>query len=668
MTMVKSLGCCVLLASGMSAWAQQQIIPKPVSIQQLEGAAVTFDAKTGFIVLVKDEAMQKAAKHLQQQLSSGTGLPLKWSFAESNKPLASSNNIVIRQLDVQSMPNAEAYSIECTKEGVVISASSPKGILHAGSSLVQMLPVAFHDSKADKGATVWQLAAQPFVIKDQPRFAYRGLMLDEARHFFGEQAVKQLLDQMALLKMNVLHWGLTNDAGWRIEIKKYPRLTEIGSKRKNTEIGTWRSGKYSGQPHEGFYTQEQIKQLVSYAAERGITIIPEINMPGHASAAIVAYPELGLKPLKEIPAEFVVNSAYDPTNENTYRFLSDVLDEVVALFPSPIIHMGGDEVRYNDQWKGQPKIEQFMAKNGIKNLGGVQMYFSNRMAEIIRKKGRHAMGWNEIYGEDVNHDGGGKSEAKLDKDAVIHFWKGDAELAKRVIRAGHDVVNGYHSNTYLDYSYGTIPLAKAYNFEPVFYGLEPEYHAKIKGLSAQMWTEWTPTLQRMHYMAFPRSVAFAEVGWSRKEQKNYSDFKKRLEAYGKRMELMGINYAKDITAQVDRGDFFNTPKLGQWDSNSFGGEPVVYAADMVKAAGDYVVTLFYDSGKEGAPIESVSLLEDGQALATDSHEGFSGQQKRQIQYKLHLKAFKPQAKYAFSIKFKTAPGLDSKGTIYCEIP
>lgn len=634
----------------------------------MEGAAVKLDNKTSFVVLTGDKDMIKAAKHLQAQLCAGTGLPLKWSFGEANKALSGSNHIVIRKLDAKDMPNAEAYSIECGKEGIVISASSPKGILHAGSSLEQMLPPAFHDSKADKANVVWQVAEKPFSIKDQPRFAYRGFMLDEARYFFGEKAVKQLIDQMALLKMNVLHWGLTNDAGWRIEIKKYPRLTEIGSKRKNSEIGTWRSGKYSGQPHEGFYTQEQIKDIVNYAAQRGITIIPEINMPGHASAAIAAYPELGLKPLKEVPVDFVVNSAYDPTNENTYRFLSDVLDEVIALFPSPIIHMGGDEVRYNDQWKGQPKIEEFMAKHGIKNLGGVQMYFSNRMSEIIRKKGRRAMGWNEIYGEDVNHDGGGKSETQLDKDAVIHFWKGGAALAKRVIESGHEVVNGNSGNTYLDYSYGSIPLAKAYNFEPIFDGLDANLHTKIKGLSAQMWTEWTPTLERMHYMAFPRTVAFAEVGWSPKEQKNYGDFKKRLESYGKRMDLMGIKYAKDVTTQIDRGDFFNTPKLGQWDSGSFGAEPVVYAAPMVKSAGTYVVTFFYDSGKDGAEIESVSLLEDGKPVAVDKHEAFSGHQKRDIQYKLELKKFNDKAKYAFSVKFKTSAGLDSKGTIFCEIP
>lgn len=236
--------------------------------------------------------------------------------------------------------------------------------------------------------------------------------------------------------MNILHWHLTDDVGWRIEIKKYPRLTTIGSRRRESETGTWNSGKSDGTPHEGFYTQEQIRDIVQYAARRNITIVPEIEMPGHASAAATAYPFLSLKSPREVPTTFIVNTAFDPTSEKTYAFLSDVLDEVVALFPSRIIHIGGDEVRYAQQWKDVPEIEAFMKKNNMKSYADVQMYFTNRMSGIVAKKGRRMMGWNEIYGHDVNGDGGGKAGTKLDTNAVIHFWKGNTDLAKTPSRTG----------------------------------------------------------------------------------------------------------------------------------------------------------------------------------------------------------------------------------------
>ncbi len=652
------------------AFAQEQIIPKPVEVIINEGAPIILNEKSAIILGKADKATIAQAKSLQKLLSQGTGLALPLVSANKLPENISKKNSIGIIIDNKLKDKGEeAYSLAATPEGILITAPNPKGIYYAGQSLVQMLPTAFHDSKADKKAITWQISDKPFAITDYPRFAWRALMIDEARYFFGEKAIKQIIDQMALLKMNVLHWGLTNDAGWRIEIKKYPKLTSIGSKRKDSEIGTWRSGKYSGQPHEGFYTQAQIKDIVDYAAKRNITIVPEINMPGHASAATVAYPELSLKPLKEVPATFVTNTAYDPTNEKTYKFLSDVLDEVAALFPSQILHIGGDEVRYNEQWKDQPKIEEFMKKHNIKNLGGVQMYFSNRMSDIVSKKGRRMMGWNEILGEDVNNDGGGKAEETLNPNAVIHFWKGAPALAKKAIKDGHDVINSTHTHTYLDYSYGSIPLDKAYNFEPVFDGLEPKDQAKVKGLGAQMWSEWTPTVERMHYQAFPRTVAYAEVGWTPKEKKDFPDFKKRLQNYSERMDLMGINYAKDIITSISKSDFFNTPQLGKWNKDSFGNnEPEFDATQLIKTPGEYTFTLLYDSGSEGAPIKQVTLLEDGKEIAKDAHEGFSGHEKRNIQYKIKVPTVKEGAKYSVKVKFDGKDQLDSQGTIYAEAP
>ena len=531
------------------------------------------------------------------------------------------------------------------------------------------MPSAFHDRTADKSTVRWNISETPFRITDYPRFSWRALMIDEARHFFGEKTIKQIIDQMALLKMNILHWHLTDDTGWRIEIKKYPRLTSIGSKRRESEIGTWNSGKSDGTPHEGFYTQEQIRDIVQYAARRNITIVPEIEMPGHASAAAVAYPFLSLKTPGEVPTTFIVNTAFDPTSEKTYAFLSDVLDEITALFPGRIIHIGGDEVRYDKQWKGVPEIEKFMKKNGMKSYADVQMHFTNRMSGIIAQKGRRMMGWNEIYGHDVNGDGGGKAGAKLDTNAVIQFWKGNTGLAKNAIRDGHDVINSLHTSTYLDYSYGSIPLQKAYGFEPVFPGLEEQYQSRVKGLGAQVWTEWISTPERLHYQAFPRACAFAEVGWTPAGKKDFPDFKKRLKAYSERMDLMGIKFARNVISQIDKSDFFNTPRIGTWTPATVTREEHSFdVTKLVKASGKHTVTLLYDKGAHAIEIESVALYENSREVSRDAHAGRSGAHKENIQYILNAPEPRQGATYTVKAKFKGDGGRDSHGTVYFETP
>ncbi len=573
-----------------AAFSQEQIIPKPAEITLFTGSPARLTPDSLIITETQDKAFLDQAGQLQQMLSEGTGLPLPLKPAgQASKKAAC---IVIKKDPALAARGEEAYSIQSSPSGIILSAADARGIFYAGQSLVQMMPSVFHDRTADKSAVRWNISETPFRIMDYPRFSWRALMIDEARHFFGEKTIKQIIDQMALLKMNILHWHLTDDTGWRIEIKKYPRLTSIGSKRRESEIGTWNSGKSDGTPHEGFYTQEQIRDIVQYAARRNITIVPEIEMPGHASAAAVAYPFLSLKTPGEVPTTFIVNTAFDPTSEKTYSFLSDVLDEITALFPGRIIHIGGDEVRYDKQWKGVPEIEEFMKKNGMKSYADVQMHFTNRMSGIIAQKGRRMMGWNEIYGHDVNGDGGGKAGAKLDTNAVIQFWKGNTSLAKNAIRDGHDVINSLHTSTYLDYSYGSIPLQKAYGFEPVFPGLEEQYHSRVRGLGAQVWTEWISTPERLHYQAFPRACAFAEVGWTPAGKKDFPDFKKRLKAYSERMDLMGIKFARNVISQIDKSDFFNTPRIGTWTPATLTREEHSFdVTKLVKASGKHTVTL-----------------------------------------------------------------------------
>ena len=650
-----------------AAFSQEQIIPKPAEITLFTGSPARLTPDSLIITETQDKSFLDQAGQLQQMLSEGTGLPLPLKPAgQASKKAAC---IVIKKDPTLAARGEEAYSIQSSPNGIILSAADARGIFYAGQSLVQMMPFVFHDRTADKSAVRWNISETPCRITDYPRFSWRALMIDEARHFFGVKTIKQIIDQMALLKMNILHWHLTDDTGWRIEIKKYPRLTSIGSKRRESEIGTWNSGKSDGTPHEGFYTQAQIRDIVQYAARRNITIVPEIEMPGHASAAAVAYPFLSLKTPGEVPTTFIVNTAFDPTSEKTYAFLSDVLDEITALFPGRIIHIGGDEVRYDKQWTGVPDIEEFMKKNGMRSYADVQMHFTNRMSGIIAQKGRRMMGWNEIYGHDVNGDGGGKAGAKLDTNAVIQFWKGNTGLAKNAIRDGHDVINSLHTSTYLDYSYGSIPLQKAYGFEPVFPGLEEQYHSRVKGLGAQVWTEWISTPERLHYQAFPRACAFAEVGWTPAGKKDFPDFKKRLKAYSERMDLMGIKFARNVISQIDKSDFFNTPRIGTWTPATLTREEHSFdVTKLVKASGKHTVTLLYDKGAHAIEIESVALYENSREISRDAHAGRSGAHKENIQYILNAPEPRQGATYTVKAKFKGDGGRDSHGTVYFETP
>lgn len=531
-------GACCLTVN-----AQDQIIPRPVSVRiadKSEAKPVKLDGGTRIVCREKDVGFQRQARLLQQFLSGGTGLPLAG--------MGGTGAIRIEKDASLKQYGPEAYRLEAVPGNIVIKAAAPKGVYYAGQSLAQMLPAAFFDDGADKGAVSWTVAEKPFSMLDYPRFAWRAFMLDEARHFFGEEEVKRLIDQMGLLKMNILHWHLSDDAGWRVQIKKYPKLTSIGSKRRDTEIETWGSGKYEGRPHEGFYTQEQIRRIVRYAADRNITIVPEIDIPGHSAAATFSYPELKLsaKPVTEIPVSFNDGTAFDPTNERTYQFLGDIMTELAALFPGGIIHIGGDEVRYKKYWAGVPHIEEFMKKKGIRNFPDLQIMFTNRISGMLAKKGIRMIGWNEILGSDVHNDGGqGAALGKLDGKAIIHFWYGSDKIATKAVEDGHQVVNSTSHMTYMNKGYDKLPLSKSYSFEPVFAGLKPEHQQNVIGLGCQVWTEWIADADKLHRHVFPRIAAYAETGWTRKEDKNFQDFQRRLPGYEKILDALKIEHGEE---------------------------------------------------------------------------------------------------------------------------
>lgn len=517
----------VLVALSTFSFAQVDIIPKPNKLEQIDGSFLL----TGKTKIIGED---EPANYLQKILQSEFKINLKTA---AKKPLFGRSNTITLQLDSQ-FENNESYQLISSKKGITISASSNTGLFYGIQTLRQLI---------DKESI-------PYVkIEDKPRFSWRAYMLDESRHFQGEEFVKMMLDQMALLKMNVFHWHLTDDAGWRIEIKKYPKLTEIGSKRKDTQIGGWNSEKRSGKPHSGFYTQEQIKRIVKYARDRHITIVPEIEMPGHSSAAIAAYPWLGTSGEKiEVPVIFGKKfDTYNVADPRVIQFLEDVLVEVMDLFPSEVIHIGGDEVKF-DAWKQSKDMQHFMQEKGLESPKDVQIYFTNNISNFLESKKRRMMGWNEIFGgavhewqksEDFN------TKQSLAKNTVVHFWKGDIELAKQVVEKGYDIVNSHHVNTYLDYGYKYIPLKKAYNFDPIPKGLDQKYHSQILGSGCQMWTEWAQNNDRVEYQSFPRIAAYAEVGWTEVENKNYDDFSKALENFIQRWKKLGI----DVAPKADYG-------------------------------------------------------------------------------------------------------------------
>jgi len=535
---------CFLLTILMATSVVSQnvkVIPQPLEVENGVGHFI-ITSKTKIVI---DEANAGNAIFLQKMLESDFNVKL-------NITSRGAKGIVLK-IDENLNENLgqEGYLLEVGKKGIKLTASKEVGVFYGIQTLRQLLPL-------DVDLSSGELSVSSVRIKDLPRFSWRAFMLDEARYFKGMEQVKKLLDQMALLKMNVFHWHLTDDQGWRIEIKKYPKLTSVGSTRKDSQIGGWNSKERSGKPHNGFYTQEQIKEIIAYATERQISIVPEIEMPGHASSAIAAYPWLGtIGELKETPVVFgKLPDSFNVTDPKVYEFIEDVLSEVMALFPGKTIHIGGDEVKF-DAWKESEQVQAFMKKNNLASPADLQIFFTNRVSNFIDQKAHRMMGWNEILGGNVHEWQKAEDvevKEKLATSAIIHFWKGSLDLVKEAVTNGYDIVNSHHVNTYLDYSCSYIPIEKAYDFDPIPEGLDEKYRDKVLGSGCQMWGEWIPEVSDMDKMIFPRLAAYAEVGWTIKDRKDFKLFRSNLSLLIERWKKEGIGYAhkfekKDFSKQ-----------------------------------------------------------------------------------------------------------------------
>ncbi|MBD2751294.1 beta-N-acetylhexosaminidase [Spirosoma validum] len=513
--------------------AQYAIVPKPVRLDERSGS-YTLPAKPTISVQSANPEVQRIAQMFADQLAKSTGTAPVVKSGKASKAISFVNA-------KGSKLGAEGYSLDVSPKQIVLTAEQPQGFFYGVQSLMQLMPAAVFSPTKVSGVT-WSVPA--CLIEDQPRYGYRGSMLDVGRHFYPVPFIKKYIDLLALHKFNTFHWHLTEDQGWRIEIKKYPKLTESASIRPRTMVGHYSDRKYSDKPYGGFYTQDDVRDVVKYAQERYITVIPEIEMPGHSVAVLSVYPELGGNPDRVLPVTgtWGVHEQVLFPREETFTFLENVLTEVMALFPSQYIHIGGDECP-KTEWKQSKFCQALMKEKGLKDEHELQSYFIQRIDKFVTSKGRRIIGWDEIL------------EGGLSPNATVMSWRGvDGGIA--AARQNHDVIMSPTTYCYLDYYQadpktqrqpvaigGFLPLEKVYSFNPsVSDSLTADQAKHVLGVQANIWSEYMPTTHYVEYMAYPRILAIAETAWTPKEAKNFDDFKRRLDVHKKRLDYLNVNY------------------------------------------------------------------------------------------------------------------------------
>ena len=553
--MRKNIFLCLFVLISFSAFSQKNnvaelLIPAPVSVTSGTGDFV-INAKTSIYVPGADPDVKRVGAFLSKRLSFVTGHAVSFS---DNKNIHE-NNIRLSIIKDASIGN-EGYKLNVTTNEISISANNPAGLFYGMQTLFQLMPKEAEEKQFTKDVK-WDIPVCS--ITDYPRFGWRGLMFDVSRHFFTKDEVKEFIDQMVKYKYNLLHLHLTDDEGWRIEIKGLPKLTEVGAwnVKKVGYFGTF-SPPTADEPRNygGFYTQDDIREIVKYAQDRFVNILPEIDVPGHSLAAVASYPELSCTPSAENyhvrsgeeimdwshgqPPIALVDNTLCPANEKVYEFLDKVMTQVAQLFPFPYIHVGGDECPKNF-WEKSDAIKALMKKEGLKDMDEVQSYFEKRLEKIVESKGKKFMGWDEIL------------QGGLAPNAAVMSWRG-IEGGIAAAKMKHDVVMSPTTFAYLDYMqgdsiiephvYATLLLHKAYEFEPVPDGVDPKY---ILGGQANLWTEQIYNMRHMEYMLWPRAMAIAEAVWTPKSKRNqWNDFAGRVETQFKRFDEAQVKYAPSI--------------------------------------------------------------------------------------------------------------------------
>jgi hexosaminidase len=521
------------------------LVPQPLRMER--GAGEFALNKDTAILVAKDSAdAANVGKQLAERIGRGAGLKL--AVKPSDKKTAVANAVLLAIDESNDALGAEGYRLDAAADGVVITAAAGPGLFYGMQTLLQLLPPqVFSPVKVKEDAT-WAVPAVH--IEDRPRFPWRGLLLDVARHFFNKAEMKNFIDLMAQHKLNTLHWHLTDNQGWRIQITQYPQLTKIGAWRKKMDVGyglnskegtAWGpDGRYGG-----FYTKDDIREIVAYAKTRYVTIVPEIEMPGHAIAALAAYPEYSCSggpyhtDMYKIPT-----GVFCAGNDATFVFLERVLAEVIALFPGKYVHIGGDEVKKN-AWKQCKKCQARIRQEGLKDERELQSYFIRRIEKFVNAQNRTMIGWDEIL------------EGGLAPNAAVMSWRG-VEGGVAAANAGHDVVMTPIAHCYFCFVQAetgeppgytqrhgekiTVSLDKVYSFEPVAPAIDADKAKHVLGAEGTLWSEYFPNYAHAQYMAYPRACALAEVTWTDPSRKNWDDFRSRLDVHLQRLKAQKVNY------------------------------------------------------------------------------------------------------------------------------
>jgi hexosaminidase len=527
------LSCSSKYKNSVNEPGDYNIIPKPQKMTLADGRFLV----TSSTDISADESLGNESVYLAEMLFLASGHAVKIDDSGSSAKI---------QLKIDaSIENEEGYKLSVTYNKIVVSGKTPKGVFYGIQSLRQLMPASIELKDNSTSA----LTIPAVEIEDHPRYVYRGMHLDVGRHMFPVDFIKKYIDIIAMHKMNTFHWHLTEDQGWRIEIKKYPKLTEVGAFRKETLVGHGSTAKldrtFDNEPYGGFYSQEEVKMVVAYATKRHVTVIPEIELPGHSLAAIAAYPELGNTGEQyEVGTRWGVYEEIYAPKEATFKFLEDVLTEVMALFPSKLIHIGGDEAP-KKQWEESKFAQEVIQREGLKNEHELQSYFIRRIEKFLNSKGRNIIGWDEIL------------EGGLAPNAAVMSWRG-TEGGIAAAKEKHYVVMTPSHSCYFDYYQtketaneplaigGFLPVEKVYSYEPTPAELSNEEQKYILGAQGNVWTEYMKTTDYVEYMILPRLSALSEVVWTEKEGKNFEDFKGRLKTLRKRFDALGLNYGKHV--------------------------------------------------------------------------------------------------------------------------
>ncbi len=603
---MKPIPIILSLVASLAARASDPLplIPLPASVE-LTGGTFPFTSATG---IRYNPELAEEAKLLAADFKKLTGVEPAMAI---NKTRSTGLSEILLDINPKADLPESGYLMEVTPEAIRIIGNDAAGAFYGTRTLLQLLPPS--------SAEIWKATKNPEIpdvrITDQPRFGWRGTMLDVGRHFMPADDVKTLIDWMAFHKLNVFHWHLTEDQGWRIEIKKYPKLTSVGAYRASSPPYGDRTGS-DGVRLGGFYTQGQIKEIVAYATARHITIVPEIDMPGHMSAAIAAYPELGNSDIPDyapiVQTKWGVHPYTLAPTEETFRFVDDVFTELCALFPSKYIHMGGDEAP-KTQWDKSPRVRELMKKEGLENLHDVQSYFVKRVEKILAAKGRKLIGWDEIR------------EGGLSPDATVMSWRGEAGGIASA-KEGHDVVMTPNTHMYFDYYQapaaqehargkdheaigGLLTIDKVYSYNPVPSDLSESEARHVLGVQANLWGEYFKDFKKVEYHAFPRLAAVAEVAWSAPERKNYQDFLLRLDGIMKFYDAAGVAHGEVYQTPVRKTKDGTTVEtsLGahddHWAELAFDGrKDTFFWATRALKADDHLKLHFK------APLEKESLV------------------------------------------------------------